>query len=178
MIDGSKYRIPSEIIFTKCKAKYRNEEHIFCDSMLLAEILYLLHRNLRNLSVISRRSRNCSVLIRIEAYASTLIFKYRFIVVLCIFIGITLQGIAVIQCKIIGGILFCLQLFSAVSPVDIIQDNTKGRTVCDNMMNIKEQIISVTGSVNFKPEKLIIKQHIRTDQRFPVHSIDDLCLAA
>ena len=41
-------------------------------------------------------------------------------------------------------------------------------------MNIKEQVISVTGSVNFKPEKLFIKQHIRPDQRFPVHIVQDL----
>ena len=41
-------------------------------------------------------------------------------------------------------------------------------------MNIQEQVISVTGSVNFKPEKLFIKQHIGTDQRFPVHLVQNL----
>ena len=46
------------------------------------------------------------------------------------------------------------------------------------MMNIKEQVISITGSVNFKPEKLLIKQHIRTNQRFTVHAIDNLCFTA
>ena len=43
------------------------------------------------------------------------------------------------------------------------------------MMDVEEQVISVTGSVNFKPEKLLIKQHIRANQCFAVHAIDNLC---
>ena len=46
------------------------------------------------------------------------------------------------------------------------------------MMKVKEQIISLTGPVYLKPEQLLVKQHIRTDQRLPVHSVYDLCFAA
>ena len=43
------------------------------------------------------------------------------------------------------------------------------------MMKIKEQIITFTGSVYLKPEKLLIKQHVRTNQCLFIHSIYDLC---
>ena len=39
------------------------------------------------------------------------------------------------------------------------------------MMKVKEQIITFTGSVDLKPEKFLIKQHIRTDQCFFIHSV-------
>ena len=175
MINGSKYCILSEIVFTKSEAKHRNKENIFGNSVLLTEVLYLLYGNLRNLSVVSLCGRNRTVFIRIEVDASTLIFKYGFIIVLCILINITLQCITVIQSQVIGGIGFCFQLFSAVRPVNVVQYNTKRGSIRNDMMNVKEQVISITGSVNFKPKKLLIKQHIGTNQRFPVHSIDNLC---
>ena len=90
MINGSKYRILSEIVFTECKAEHRNKEDIFGDSVLLTEVFYLLYGDFRNLSVVSLCGRNRAVLIRIEVDASTLIFKDGFIVVLCILISITL----------------------------------------------------------------------------------------
>ena len=119
---------------------------------------------------------SCSALVRIEVDASSRIFKNRFIVILCILISITCQSIPVIKGQVIGGIRFCFKLFSAVSPVNVVQDNAQGGTVCNNMVNVKEQVISITGSVNLKAEKLFIKQHVRTNQSFPVHSIYNLCL--
>ena len=43
------------------------------------------------------------------------------------------------------------------------------------MVKVQEQIIAITGSVNFKPEKLFIKQHIRTYQSVSVHSVQNRC---
>ena len=86
MINGSKYCILSEIVFTKSEAKHRNKENIFGNSVLLTEVLYLLYGNLRNLSVVSLCGRNRTVFIRIEVDASTLIFKYGFIIVLLHFV--------------------------------------------------------------------------------------------
>ena len=142
--------------------------------MLLTEVFYLLYGNLRDLFAIKLCCGNRSGLVRIKINTSSLILKYGSVIFFCIFIGIALQCIPIIQCQIIRGILLLFQCFPTVSSVDIIQDNAKRSTVRNNMMNIKEQIISVTGSVNFKPEKLFVKQHIGPDQRFPVHLIQDL----
>ena len=176
MVNSGKYRILPEIVFSKSNTKGRDKEYILCNSVLLTECLHILYGELTGLTVIHLCGWSCSALVRIEVDASARIFKNGFIVVLCILISITCQSIPVIKGQIIGSILFHFQLFSAVSPVNVVQDNAKGGTVCNNMMNVKEQIISITGSVNLKAEKLFIKQHVRTNQSFPVHSIYNLRL--
>ena len=144
--------------------------------MLLTECLHILYGELTGLTMIHLCGWSCPALVRIEVDASACIFKNGFIVVLCIFISITCQSIPVIKGQVIGSIRFHFQLFTAVSPVNVVQDNAQGGTICNNMVNVKEQVISITGSVNFKAEKLFIKQHVRTNQSFPVHSIYNLCL--
>ena len=177
MIDRSENSILPEVIFSKCNTKRRNEKYILCDSIFLTEFFHLLYGNLRDLSAVKLCGRNCSTLIRIELNTSICLIKYRFIVILCLFVCITLQRISVIECKIIGGIFFCFEHFSCVSSVNIIYYDCKRCSVCNDVMNVKEQIISITGSVNFKPEEPFIKQHIWANQSFSVHSIYDLCFA-
>ena len=176
MVNSGKYRILPEIVFSKSNTKGRDKEYILCNSMLLTECLHILYGELTGLTVIHLCGWNGSALVRIEVDASAHIFKNGFIVALCILISITCQRIPVIKSQVIGSIRFHFQLFTAVSPVNIVQDNAQGGTVGNNMMNVKEQIISITGSVNLKAEKLFIKQHVRTNQSFPVHSIYNLRL--
>jgi len=178
VINSGKHSVFPEIVFSKCNTKSRNEKYILSNSLFLTEIFYILYRKFTGFPMIKLCCWKGSAFIRIEINTSTSFFKNRFIIVLCIFIGIACQCIFVIKGKIIGGIFFCFQLFSTVSPVNIINDNTKRGTVSNNMMNVKEQVITITGSVKFKSEKLFIKQHIWANQSFFVHSVYDLCFIA
>ena len=139
--------------------------------MLFAEFLYTLYGDFCCFPAVKLSCGNCSALIRIEADASSCVLKYRSVIALCVFINISGKGIPVVQSKIIGGIGLRFQLLAAVGPVNVIHDNGKGGTVSNNMMKVKKQIITFTGSVDLKPEKLLIKQHVRTDQCFFIHSV-------
>ena len=176
MVNSGKHSILPEIVFSKSDTKGRDKEYVLRNPVLFTECLHILYRELTGLTVIHFCGWNGSALVRIEVDASAHIFKNGFIVALCILISITCQSIPVIKSQVIGSIRFHFQLFTAVSPVDIIQDNAQGGTVGNNMVNVKEQVISITGSVNFKAEKLLIKQHVRANQCLPVHSIYNLCL--
>ena len=171
MVNSGKYSILFEIIFSKCDTKSGNEEYILRNSMLFTEFLHILHGNGSGLSVVKFCCWSRTVFVRIEADASTCMFKYWLIIILCIFIDITCQGISVIQCQIIGSITFRFQLLTAVSSVNIINYNSQRCTIGNNVVKVQEQIIAITGSVDFKPEKLFIKQHIWTYQSVSVHSV-------
>ena len=175
MVNGGKYSILLKVIFSQCNTKGGNKEYVLCNSMLFAEFLYTLYGNFCCFPAVKLSCGNCSAFIRIEADASSCVFKYRSVIAFCVFINISGKSIPVVQSKIIGGIGLRFQLLTAVGPVNVIHNNGKGGTVSNNMMKVKEQIITFTGSVDFKPEKLLIKQHVRTDQCFFIHSVYDLC---
>ena len=157
MIDRRKHSIFSEIIFSKRKSKNRNEKYIFRNLILLTEILYTLHRYPWYLFTVSFRRRNWTIFVRVEAYTSSGVLKYWFIVILSILINITLKRISVIKRKIIRSILLCLKFFSGICSVNIIDYDSERCAVCNDMVNIQEQIIYIAGSVNLKSEKLFVK---------------------
>ena len=171
MVNSGKYSILLKVIFAQCNTKGRNKEYVLCNSMLFAEFLYTLYGDFCCFPAVKLSCGNCSALIRIEADASSCVLKYRSVIAFCVFINISGKGIPVVQSKIIGGIGLRFQFLTAVGPVNVIHDNGKGGTVSNNMMKVKEQIITFTGSVDLKPEKLLIKQHVRTDQCFFIHSV-------